>query len=57
MAKNYTYCCGMGCELRQTCCHFLRGKDLTVGEADTAYWITACPEDRPYYERKEFYGQ
>ena len=54
---NFVYCAGMGCELRQTCTRYLLGKDLADGEADTVQWITACPEDRPYYKRKEFYGQ
>lgn len=53
MASEYTYCEGLGCELRDTC---RRYRDLQIQEDENPMLITACPEDRPYYDQIEFYG-
>lgn len=54
MNGEYVHCEGLGSELRNTCRRYLKGKQLP--EDNDALWVTACPEDRPYYDRKEFYG-
>lgn len=53
MASEYTCCAGLGCELRDTC---RRYKEYKFQEDQNPKMITACPEDRPYYDQIEFYG-
>ncbi len=52
--EGYCFCLGLGCELRETCWRYLSG--LVLPADNSELWITACPEDRPYYQQKEFYG-